>query len=137
MTLHQHLSFGFPNRPFVARGEDVVWMDGLPAPTQAEMDEVREAAEAALLVASSIPNCKVWPSVQEFISEFNFGELAAISLSKNIIIAAMRMILATWRGEVHSNDSRVISGIDECVSEGILSEERKSIILGIDNELQA
>lgn len=128
ITFHQILSLGFPDRPFVARGDAAEWLDGLPPPTAAEMDAARVRAEAALAAALT-PGAKRWPSVQEFTAEFGFEELAAVSLSTHPTIAAMRMILATWRGEVHADDARVQAGLGACVEAGILTAERRASIL--------
>ncbi len=57
------------------------------------------------------------------------AELAAVSLSANPVIAAMRLILSTWRGEVHADDGRVQIGLAACVEAGILTTERRDAIL--------
>lgn len=72
---------------------------------------------------------KVWPHVQAFMAEFTMGELAAISLSVDPTIAALRMVLMTWLGEVHSDDPRVSTGLARLVELGIITEPRKQTIL--------
>lgn len=45
MTLSDHLRLIWPNRPFVMRGDIVTFDDGLPMPTQEELDASREEAQ--------------------------------------------------------------------------------------------
>jgi hypothetical protein len=45
MTLSDHLRLIWPNRPFVMRVDIVTFDDGLPMPTQEELDASREEAQ--------------------------------------------------------------------------------------------
>ena len=72
---------------------------------------------------------KTWPNSQAFLSEFTMQEMAAIALSTDTTIAALRLLLSVWFSEVHSNDSRVIAGLDALVSNNILTTERVNQIL--------
>jgi hypothetical protein len=74
-------------------------------------------------------NRKVWPNAQAFLTEFTFPEMAAISLSADPTIAALRLLLSAWAGEVYSDDERVQTGLDALVSLGIISNERRAEIL--------
>lgn len=74
---------------------------------------------------------KQWENVQGFMAEFTMEELAAISLSTDPTIAALRMVLITWLSEVHSDDPSVIAGLNKLVEVGIISEQRKTEITTI------
>ncbi len=72
---------------------------------------------------------KVWPNSQAFLSEFTMQEMAAIALSTDQTIAALRLLLSVWFSEVHSNDPRVQSGLSALQLTGILTQERVNQIL--------
>jgi hypothetical protein len=71
---------------------------------------------------------KTWPNVQAFMAEFTMQEKAQIALSMDPTIAALRLELTTWLSEVHSDDPRVVMGLDKLVELGIISEQRKTEI---------
>jgi len=87
------------------------------------------AISAGYVRKPAVATEKIWPNSQAFMAEFSLAEMAAISLSTNPIIAALRMMLSTWRSEVHANHDDVITGLNALVSEGILTAERKDEIL--------
>lgn len=72
---------------------------------------------------------KIWKNSAEFLSDFELTELAQIELSTDPTIAALRLILASWSGEVWGDDPRIQLGINKLVELGIITEERKGIIL--------
>ena len=72
---------------------------------------------------------KVWENASAFIQEFSLQEMASISLSQDPVIAALRLLLSTWFGEVWSDDPRVINGLDSLVISGIIDESRRQQIL--------
>lgn len=74
------------------------------------------------------PVVKSWPNVESFISEFTLEEMAAISLSTNPTIAALRFLLSGWRSQVIADDPRVIQGLTALVSLAIISDERRTQI---------
>lgn len=76
-----------------------------------------------------ITEAKRWQNVQEFMTEFTMPEKGAIALSMDPTIAALRLELTTWLSEVHSDDPRVVAGLDKLVELGILTTERKNTIL--------
>lgn len=76
-----------------------------------------------------ITEAKRWQNVQEFMTEFTMPEKGAIALSMDPTVAALRLELTTWLSDVHSNDSRVVAGLDKLVELGILTTERKNAIL--------
>lgn len=82
--------------------------------------------EAALEASSRV---KVWSSPADFIGSLSMGEQAGISLSDSPVLAAFRMQLTVWAGEINGDDDRVLTGLAEMVSRGIISEERRKELL--------
>lgn len=72
---------------------------------------------------------KVWPNASAFLAEFSIEEKAAISLSTHPVIAALRLELLSWPGEVWSNDERIQMGMDALVEANILPEFRRQEII--------
>ena len=72
---------------------------------------------------------KSWDNSSIFIQEFTLTEMAAISLSQDPTVAALRLLLSTWFGEVWSDDPRVQSGLSALISSGIINEARRDEIL--------
>ena len=108
-------------------GDQITFDDGLPPPTQEELDATRENAQAEWDRQQN--PLKSWPDVEAFISEFTLEEMAAISLSTDPTIAALRFLLSGWRSQVLSDDSRVVQGLTALVSVAIISDERRTEIL--------
>lgn len=72
---------------------------------------------------------KTWPNPSAFLGEFQLPELAAISLSTDPTIAALRLLLSAWPADVWSDDDRIVLGMARLVEVGILSQERHDEIL--------
>jgi len=72
---------------------------------------------------------KTWPNAAAFLGEFSLPELAAISLSTDPTIAALRLLLASWAADVWSDDARIQMGLEKLVETGIINEARKAVIL--------
>lgn len=72
---------------------------------------------------------KIWANAQAFMAEFTMEEKGGIALSTDPTIAALRLELSTWFSEVHSNDPRVIAGLDKLVELDIITEARKEEII--------
>jgi hypothetical protein len=72
---------------------------------------------------------KVWATSARYLVEFTLPEMAAISLSTDPTIAALRLLLASWDGEVWSDDPRVVSGLDALEAAGIIDATRRAEIL--------
>jgi hypothetical protein len=72
---------------------------------------------------------KVWATSARYLTEFNLQEMAAISLSPDPTIAALRLLMASWDGEVWSDDPRVIAGLDALELNEIIDEDRRAEIL--------
>ena len=68
---------------------------------------------------------KVWPNSSLFLAEFTMPELAAISLSLDPTIAALRLLLASWPADIYSDDPRIIDGFAALVAAGIINESRR------------
>jgi len=72
---------------------------------------------------------KTWMTSADFIGEFTLGELAAVQLSTNPTIAALRFILAAWSKPVWSDDPRIQLGLSTMVTEKLITSERSAEIL--------
>jgi hypothetical protein len=72
---------------------------------------------------------KVWPNASAFLAEFTMPELAAIELSTDPTIAALRLLLASWPADVWSDDPRIVMGLAALVSAGIIDETRSAEIV--------
>ena len=72
---------------------------------------------------------KTWPNASAFLGEFTMPELAAISLSLDPTIAALRLLLASWPADVWSDDPRIVMGLDALESAGIIAEARRGEIV--------
>lgn len=94
---------------------------------EAMIEQWADAMEAAQVTEGR----KIWPSPQSFLAEFGLDEMAAVSLSQNPIVAALRFLLSTWQGEIYSDDERVEMGLDALVSEGIIDEDRREEIISL------
>jgi hypothetical protein len=108
-------------------GEQITFDDGLPPPTQEELDSTRADAEAEWHRQQNPP--KSWPDVETFIAEFTMDEMVAMSLSSDPTIAGLRLLLSAWRSSVQSDDPRVILGLNALVNTGIISRHRQLEIL--------
>jgi hypothetical protein len=75
---------------------------------------------------------KTWPNAAAFLGEFSMPELAAISLSTDPTVAALRLLLASWPSDVWSDDPRIIMGLGALVSAGIIDETRSAEIVAKD-----
>lgn len=135
-TLAQILDHAWPDRGgWRTYGDEILGSgDGGPIPTPEEIEAARPAAEAALLAqaeaaAAALASRKVWPGSDAFLAEFTLPETAAISLSTDPVIAALRLILASWRGEVWSDDPRIELGLSMLQQSGIIDEARAAEIV--------
>jgi hypothetical protein len=72
---------------------------------------------------------KIWQKAAHFLSEFSMPEMAAISISTDPTIAALRLMLSAWPGPIWSDDARIAGGLAYLVESGILTEARKAVIL--------
>jgi len=72
---------------------------------------------------------KIWPNSAAFLGEFTLPELAAIELSLDPTIAALRLLLASWPADIYSDDPRIVGGLSALVAAGIITEARRGEIL--------
>lgn len=70
-----------------------------------------------------------WENVQSFMAAFTMQEKAAIALSTDPTIAALRLELTTWLSSVPANSPAVLTGLDKLVELQILTPQRKTEIL--------
>lgn len=131
------------NEPIVGLDSRIVALDIIetPAPNIGDnqvavrVDDVINLNDLTLTWAWEIkdlsppPDYKIWLNSQAFLSEFTMQEMAAIALSTDQTIAALRLLLSVWFSEVHSNDPRVQSGLSALQLTGILTAERVNTIL--------
>jgi len=106
---------------------EIEYLDGLPPPSEEDLNTTYEAALAEWDRQQNPP--KSWPNVEAFISEFTMDEMAQIGLSTDPTIAALRFLLSGWRSQVLSDDPRVVQGLTALVSVAIISDERRTEIL--------
>lgn len=134
-SIHQILSFAYPNRGGwrVEENEETVSIvagDGGIVPTIEEIETYRIATEADLAQKDAVIAArKIWQDSAAFMASFTLAETASISISANTTIAALRLILATWQGEIWSDDPRIIAGLDALVESQIITTERRDAIL--------
>lgn len=126
MTNLFHLAF-MGRRCRQVSGGPVEFLDDLPPPTEQELAASYDAALAEWDRQQNPP--KRWPDVEHFLAEFTMEEMAAIGLSTDPTVAALRFLLSGWRSEVHSNDPRVTQGLTVLVNLAIITEERKTQII--------
>jgi hypothetical protein len=93
------------------------WADGQWVSTPLTPEEIAASAR------------KIWPNAATFLAEFTMPELAAISLSLDPTIAALRLLLASWPADIYSDDPRIIGGLSALVAVGIITESRRGEIL--------
>ncbi len=111
-------------RPDTATGQTadpvLVWTD-----TSVTRDwEVRDMTPAEL--ADSLR--KTWATSQDFLAEFTMAEIGGIGVSQDPTVAALRLVLSTWVGQIYSDDERVIMGLDAIQASGIITAERRAQI---------
>jgi len=92
---------------------------------------VTESFEIVPLTSSELAALarKTWHNAAAFLGEFSLEELAAISLSLDPTVAALRLLLASWAADVWSDDPRIQLGLAKLVETGIIDEIRKTAIL--------
>ena len=91
----------------------------------------KEAFLAARWQVNHLKDYKIWANAQAFMAEFTMTEKGGIALSIDPTIAALRLELSTWFSEVHSNDPRVIAGLDKLVELEIITETRRTEIISL------
>lgn len=72
---------------------------------------------------------KAWPSVTELWAEFTPEEQLQIINSDNAHVRLMHETMRTWTYRFLADDPRVLDGLNLLESTGILTPERKAVIL--------
>lgn len=106
---------------------DAIVGDEIHTHRTAAVELTQEEAEAARAAASR----KIWTDSAAFLAEFSMEQIAAISLSTDPTIAALRLFMAAWKGEVWSDDPRVVAGLDACLSASIITQEQRAAIVAV------
>jgi len=122
MSIAQTLTYLLPNAEWSLTGNDYTTLQWFGLGDPPTMEELQQAWD-------ELQTIKIWPNSQAFLSEFTMQEMAAISLSTDQTIAAMRLLLSVWFSEVHSNDERVINSLNKLIELNIITEDRKNKIL--------
>lgn len=79
----------------------------------------------------SPPPPPMWSNAQAFMAAFSMEEKAAIALSTDPTVAALRLELSTWLSAVHVDDERVQMGLNRLVELEILTNDRKNAIISV------
>jgi hypothetical protein len=130
-TIHDILSFAYPDRGgWTVHGDYIAAGDGGSIPTLEKIESHREAAEEDIAEkAEAIAARKIWQDSAHFLESFSLAETAAISISSDATIAALRLILATWGNEIWSDDARIVAGLDALVAAQIITTQRREAII--------
>ncbi len=72
---------------------------------------------------------KIWQDAADFWAEFTDTEKLGIIESEVAGIKLLREELRLWRGEVWSDDPRVVQGLGGLVALGLITTERRAAIL--------
>lgn len=124
MTLSDHYRLVWPSRAFIMRGETVDFDDGLPPPTQEELDATHAEALSLWEAEQRRNNAYVWPSRAEFWEEFEQSEKIAILASESMTVKALMVELQMWDREIRANDPRIQNGLALLVSLNLITENR-------------
>jgi hypothetical protein len=128
MTRHEALEIlGYRCDTHGSPPEITRWLDARPMPAlpdgATDWDAIIAAAE------DLVGHRKTWPNSAAFLGEFSMPELAAIELSADPTIAALRLVLAAWTADVWSDDERIQLGMAALVDAEIIDQERADEIL--------
>ena len=122
MDLSLAISYAYPSAEWSLSGNDydtLIWHGPGEKPSLAELQTAWD----------QLQQIKTWPNVQSFMAAFTMQEKAAISLSTDPTIAALRLELTTWLSSVPANSPAVLTGLDKLVDLQILTPQRKTEIL--------
>lgn len=121
--IYEAVMLACPGRPFVLDPETYGGLTMLDDGAKPTIEELETAW------ANRPAPAKRWPDVEAFSDEFTLEECAAIELSADPQIAALRFKLKTWRSSVHADHPLVVAGFAALVATGIITETRKNAIL--------
>lgn len=77
---------------------------------------------------------KQWDFAYQFLEEFTFDEIGKISVSTDLIVGAMRLMLSMWTDYILVSDPRITHGMSRLVELGIISPSRRDQIMEITNQ---
>jgi hypothetical protein len=118
--------------PATFTSEEIAAAGYIPAPPAPEYDSLTKQLswiQGQWIIEPLETLSKRWPDAEAFVAEFTLPEMAAIGLSTDPTIAALRFLLSSWRSQVISDDPRVQAGMDALVQTGVLTEDRRVEIL--------
>ncbi len=93
-------------------------------------DHVNKKLMRGWEIVPNPPTVKTWPTLTEFWQEFTAEEKLAIINSTDAQVKLLYSEMSTWAYTYRADDPRVTAGLDLLVSVGILTAERKDVILG-------
>ena len=123
------LSRGWPEATFSGSPDNYASLrrnDGGVMPTLEEIEAQRDSVEAE--IAAEV-GTKVWENVAEFYSEFTDAEQYGVQSSQSPPVVVARGKLSMWRGSVATDSPLVVDGLALLVTEGLLTEARRTAIL--------
>jgi hypothetical protein len=74
-------------------------------------------------------NRKVWADAGKFVAEFTDAEQEGIATSTHPVVSRLRLMLATWRARLFSDDPRVAEGLQLLEAVEIITPQRRTTIL--------
>lgn len=72
---------------------------------------------------------KIWDTNYDFIMEFTKAERKSLRKNNNDDVGDLWVQITTWQGDVHSDDPRIVGGLDLIEALGIITPERRAEIL--------
>ncbi len=89
----------------------------------------QQLAAAFTACQATLAQRKTWTTVADFYAEFTGTEKYLIQSSTVPAIVVARGDLAMWRGDVWSDNTDVLAGLDAMVEAKVITPERKAEIL--------
>lgn len=122
MNIDEAISLARPNAAWSLTNNDYSTLEWIGPGDKPSLEELQTAWD-------QLQQIKTWPNVQSFMVAFTMQEKAAIALSTDPTIAALRLELTTWLSSVPANSPAVLTGLDKLVELQILTPQRKTEIL--------
>jgi hypothetical protein len=98
-----------------------------------ETEVVRDWEQVDLTQAEIVAQArKVWPSKAEFWAEFTPSEQEAIAACEVPGIKRLVITMSVHSGEMWSDADQVVDGLNALVTVGIISAERRAVIIAKD-----
>ena len=87
---------------------------------------------AAEIERAIIDARKVWEVNYDFLMEFTKAERKTLRNHNDDEVADLWVQITTWQGEVHSDDPRIVGGLDLIEFHGVIDATRRAEILAKD-----